>query len=665
MKQNHSIFSYFWQFLLFNFCFFGLQLLLLYSHAESLISSIKLPWTIYFEIIGTIIIQFSLYIIISLIQTIMLVGILKRSWHYFSVDQWQTIIWSLFACFILSANAYYFPLSVFSKLFSPPIPAFIFLTLLYFSLFCLSVLLLNCLFYRYSIRILSIALPFVVCIIILNHYLKPTPNQNLNQSPNIIILGIDSLSPESVTSRNMPFLYQVLTDSLQFTNTISPLARTYPAWSSILTGLYPKHHLAEENLVERNRVKSQFSIVWKLRKLGYNTIYATDDRRFNSIDKDFGFKKIIGPKTGVNDVMLGSYNDFPLGNLLINFRIGSWLFPYNYSNRASFISYYPETFTIQLEKELSLQQKRPVFLAVHFALPHWPYAWAASLPNQVNNEFSLSKRDALYQSALKAVDNQFKAIFSYLKQHNYFKNSLLIILSDHGEVLYYPNTRLTSYQNYQSLLTSKLAEYFKTKTATELDKSAGHGSDILSPMQYHSLLAFNIYKNGRLLTKTSKIKTRVALFDLAPTILDFLNITNKQKMDGISLLPAIIHPNALLPNRTFFIESGMFPNQDFTKEKAIELGKKIYKVNPDTGELELKPNELINVNNQKLYGVISGNWILALYPDDNIYIPVILNLSTGEWIDNLESDFAKSSPAEKLKGQLQKFYGEKLVYPIQ
>ncbi len=136
MKKKHSIFSYFSQFLLFNLCFFGLQLLLLYSHAESLISSIKLPLPIYFEIIGTLVIQFSLYIIISMIQALLLIGILNRSWHYFSTEQWQTIVWSLFACAILSANAYYFPLSVFSKLFSPPIPEFIFfnITLFFFGL---------------------------------------------------------------------------------------------------------------------------------------------------------------------------------------------------------------------------------------------------------------------------------------------------------------------------------------------------------------------------------------------------------------------------------------------------------------------------------------------------------------------------------------------------
>lgn len=663
MKQSQPAISFFWHFALYNLCFLGLQLALIYSHSGSLINSIALPWEIYLEFIGTLSVHISLYLILSLIQTWLLLGILKRPWHHFSVEQWQLIIWSLFVSAILSANTYYFPLSIFSKLFSPPISEFCILIVLYSSLFGLCLLLLNNLLYRSTLRLFIILIPIVFCFILFS--LKPIPNLGWNAHPNIIILGIDSLSPESVDKKNMPFLYQRLNNSIQFTNAISPLARTYPAWCSILTGLYTEHHHAEENLVAKNTVNSQASMIWKLNQLGYNTIYATDDRRFNSIDRDFGFQKIIGPKVGVNDVILGSYNDFPLGNLLINFRISSWIFPYNYSNRASYFSYYPDTFSAKLERELSLQPRnKPVFLAVHFTLPHWPYAWAKSLPDEVNNEFSLNKRDKLYQSALRRVDKQFHSFYSYLKRNNYFTNSLVIILSDHGEALYYPGSRLTNYQNYQSLLDSRLAEYFKNKTATELDKSAGHGSDILSPKQYHSVLAFNIYQNGEMLTGIDKIKTRVALIDLAPTIFSFLNVNGIPNMDGISLLQSIINPKYGLPQRTFFIESGMFPNQDFSKEKAIELGHILFRVNLDTGELELKPKELVNINNNKLYGVIQGDWILALYPDDKSYIPVIQNLSTGQWIDDLHSDFAKTTPAAELTKELQKFYGKKLVLPI-
>ncbi|KTD34792.1 putative Sulfatase [Legionella moravica] len=663
MKRERSALSYFGHFVLYNLCFLGLQLVLIYSQSESLVSSIKLPIAIYLEFAGTLCIHVALYIIVSLIQTWLLVGILNRSWHHFSAEQWLIGIWSLCACFIISANAYYFPLSIFSKLFSPPIPESCFKILYTLSLFCLGLLLLNRLFYRSSSFLLVLPIPILVYNSFF--YFKTMPAPEVITQPNIIILGIDSLSPESVKKKNMPFLYQLLNSSTQFTNAISPLARTYPAWCSILTGLYSEHHHADENLVAKTSVNNQASIVWKLNQLGYSTVYATDDRRFNSLDKDFGFQKLIGPKLGVNDIILGSFNDFPLGNLLINFRISSWLFPYNHSNRASFFSYYPSTFSAKLERELAIMPRnKPVFLAVHFALPHWPYAWAKSLPDEVNNEFSLNKRNSLYQSALKRVDKQFHSFYTYLEHNHYFTNSLVIILSDHGEALYYPNSRQTNYQNYQSSLSSRLAEYFKNKTATELDKSAGHGSDILSPKQYHSILAFKIFKQGKQITGTDKIKTRVALIDLAPTILSFLKVSHKPAVDGISLLKSMLNPQSPLPQRTFFIESGMYPNQDFSKEKAIQIGHQIYTINPQTGELELKPDELIKINRAKLYGVIKGDWILALYPDEQSYIPVIQNLKTGQWIDNLDSDFAKTTPAAQLAKEMQTFYGKKLAFPI-
>lgn len=664
MRRTNSVASYFQHFILFNLCFLGLQFALIYTQAGSFTSLITLPVNIYLEYIATLGVHIGLYLTLSLVQTWLLLGVLKRSWQPFSAERWQIIIWSLCVCTILCANAYYFPLSSFSKLLSPPITEFSLMILLIFSLAGLSLLMMNRLFYRSSLPILALVIAVILWHIDPHPTKVPDQTKDFDSRPNIIILGIDSLSPESVNKENMPFLYQLLQGSTQFTNTISPLARTYPAWSSILTGLYVKHHHAEENLVAKSSVNSKASIIWALNQQGYNTIYATDDRRFNSIDKDFGFKTIIGPQLGINDVLLGSYNDFPLSNLLINFRISSLLFPYNYSNRASFYSYYPETFSKKLQNTLSQQQNSPLFLAVHFTLPHWPYAWAESLPEQVNNEFSLEKRDGLYQRALQRVDTQLHSFYSYLKQHNYYRNSVLILLSDHGEALYYPNSRLTNYQNYQGTLPSRLAEYFKNKTATDLDKSAGHGSDILSPKQYHSILAFNVYKNGQLITIKAQINTRVALFDLAPTLLDFLKLTVPQNMDGRSLMQSILNPSLKPPQRNFFIESGMFPNQDISKRKAMAIGKQFYKVNPQTGELELKASGLTAIAKQKIYGIIKGNWVLALYPDDKSYIPVIQNLITGQWTDDLNSHFAKSTPVAQLIQSLSQFYGTYLFLPI-
>ncbi len=653
--------TYFYYFLLFNLCFFILQASLLYSQNSSFVSTIKLPDIAWLQIGATLLVHITLYLFLSLFQTLLLVGILKRSWHYFTADQWQIIIWTLCSIVIISANAYYFPLSLFSKLFSPPIPNLLITSLLCISSFLLSLLLLNNLFYRSTLYFLAVTIPMILW----NQSHQNQPLSQSNLKPNVIILGIDSLSPESINSQNMPFFSQLLRKSTQFTQAISPLARTYPAWSSILTGLYAKHHHAQENLVAKNTVESHSSITWLLKNQGYQTIFATDDRRFNGIGEEFGFNKIIGPKLGVNDILLGSFNDFPLSNLLINFKINSWLFPYNYSNRASFFSYYPQTFDTQLRNEFAAKTPQtPIFLAVHFTLPHWPYAWAESLPEQVNNEFSLEKRNVLYQQALKRTDKQLHSFFDYLKKQNYFKNTLLILLSDHGEALYYPNSRLTTRLNYQGTFPSQFATYLKEKTATVLNKSAGHGSDILSPRQYHSVLAFRIYQQGKKITKNAQIKTRVALIDLAPTILNFLHLKPVKKMDGLTLLQTILNPAILPLPRLFFIESGMFPNQLLSKQKSIEFGEFFYQVNPINGELEIKADKMNSLAEQKLYGIISDDWVLALYPNKTNYIPVIQNLSSGLWSDNLKSDFAQTTPAIEMYQHMQKFYGKALFLPL-
>ncbi|MDI1352991.1 MAG: sulfatase, partial [bacterium] len=255
-------------------------------------------------------------------------------------------------------------------------------------------------------------------------------------------------------------------------------------------------------------------------------------------------------------------------------------------------------------------------------------------------------------------------LFNFLQNNHYMSNSLVILLSDHGEALYYSGSRLTNYNNYQGSLPSRLAEYFKQKTATQLDKSAGHGSDILSPKQYHNVLAFALYKNGLLTTQARQIKTRVALIDIAPTVLAYLNIPSPLKEDGISLLPAIINPKYILPERYFYLESGMCPNQSFSRKKTLELGKLFYWVNPDNDELEIKPNALKAINDHKLYGIIQGDWIFALYPDDKSYIPIIQNLSTGQWSDDFYSRFSKSTPSHKLYAKIRQYYGKQLVFSI-
>lgn len=671
MKKIHFFRHYFTGFALFNLIFLILQFAYVLSQGGSFLKAIPLPLYVHLELAAAVVIQLLLYVLLTLLQTTWLWGIEEYYSDQILLERYQLTIYILSITAILTVNCYFFPLSLFSRLFLPGIPLILIKILMGFSLLLIGLLTLNSFWRICRYRPLLISVVLGIFILILmgwfahDRIIPQASIKTKNPRSNIIIIGIDSLSSERINLKSTPHLYKFLKEGVLFEETISPLARTYAAWSTILTGLYPLHHKARYNLMPPDEVESSESFAWTLQKLGYQTVFATDERRFSTIDSDFGFQDIIGPKLGVNDVLLGTFNDFPLSNFLINLPISRWLFPYNYLNRASHFSYYPSAFDHALQRLIEKRlPNKPLLLAVHFALPHWPYAWAASSPAKVKDEYSVEERGELYQAAIHQADEQAGTLLQKLAQTDLLENSMVIILSDHGEALYERGTRLTNPQSYQGNQKSQLADYFRRKTSTTLEMSAGHGSDLLSPSQFHTLLGFKIFKHHKLITTPRVIKTRVALIDIAPTVYSFLNIPLKKNFDGVSLLNSILNPVSPPEKRVFMLESGELPNQIVSRKKARELGKLLFMVNPDNNQLQLRKDRLAILDALKLYAILDGDWIVALYPDDYKYITVTLNLSDGKWTDDLNSSFAQSSPAKSMLKQLRQFFKKELgSYP--
>ena len=657
MNHRHLYRNTFVQFLLWNYVFFGLQLAYILSRNRGFIHTIALPNLIYLEWVFTLVMHLCLYLLLSVVQTMLLWGILQYSSRY--TDRWQVTIWALSILSLLFSNAYFFPLSAFGRLFLSELPSTVRLVGLLIPTLPLGLLAMNALLlmvWTHPKTLALIALPFAV--VLFWQQIKPMPAVQLSPKTNIIVIGVDSLAPTAMSLHNTPEMIGFTQNAVLFQETISPLARTFPAWSSILTGLYPQHHHAHYNLMPQGQTNSSASIAWDLQKAGFETIFATDERRFSTIDKDFGFQRVVGPRLGVNDHILGTFNDFPLSNLLMNAPISRMLFPYNYMNRASYFSYYPSTFDNALRHTLISRVKTtPLFLAVHFTLPHWPYAYAASAPTLVKNKSSLTEREQLFSETLQRTDKQVARLLHTLETLGYLENSLIILLSDHGETFYTPVSRQTEARHYQGQGPSPFVDYLKRKTSTTLERSSGHGSDLLSATQYHCLLAFKMYQHGQLISIPSVIKTRVSLIDIAPTIQDRLHLPARVPVDGISLLKVFRHPATPLPARAFIMESGMLPNQCFTHKKIQESAKKYYSVNRKNGQIRLKYDKLGELDAMKLYGMIEGDWVLAMYPDNNEYIPVIQRLSDGAWDDKLTGAFAHASPALRMLNQMQRFYG--------
>jgi len=542
----------------------------------------------------------------------------------------------------------------------------------------------------------------LTCVILIiaglnNHEAKPHYQLLIGQTrPNVILIGVDSLRPDFISYFNQqgaltPQLDQFLKTAVTFTEAYTPLARTFPAWISILTGKYPKNSHARINLDDARPVMVNDTLAKHLQNAGYETIYATDEKRFSNITADYGFDRLIGPGMGLNDFILGGLSDFPLSNLMINLPLGPILFPYNYANRAAAITYEPNTFLQLVKMGLHHRSNKPLFLAVHFCVTHWPFTWAN---DHQGKQASLSQR---YRSSVEKADQQVGELMKILQKNGLLENSLVILLSDHGTSLGLPGDRLIDkkqYQGPQKRLSWIMLNRLSTASSNNLDikhsysinTTYGQGTDVLSLKQYQVLLAMKYFgKNSAFDLKPQHLAYRSSLLDIAPTVLDFLQLSPLNGIDGTSLQSRsreerFVRRGGYAPtnSRPLFLETGFSISEIETDhieiEKVVNRTIHLYQMDPQNGRIFVKPSAAKGVLENKQRAVLLGPWILAYYPrtlrskfifeehyvkSKNYILPayyVLANIKTGEWTLGLDTAFAQKAPVQELLAQLRGFY---------
>src|SRR3990167_2754301 len=356
--------------------------------------------------------------------------------YWLGINYW---ILNIIIMFVL--NSHYFPGSFFAQPFHQDVwlsKFENFILLLTLSIFLISTLLayvnyfwfkrfpiLGGIFLVFGLVMLTMALP--------NQDLPIEPHKNYHQ-PNIIIIGLDSVRPDFVRyfkNNNMhtPTIDNFLQSAITFTQSYTPLARTFPAWISLLSAKHPVHSGARNNLIASSELTKEDNLAKRLQQSGYETMYATDEKRFSNITNEYGFDHIIGPRMGVNDFLLGGLTDFPMSNLLLKLPIARFLFPYQFGNRAASITYDPNDFLQLVYVALAQRADKPLFLAIHLCLSHWPFTWAR---DEQEENFTLPQR---YRSSVEAVDYQLSKLLQILKEQKLLEHSLVILLSDHGTTL--------------------------------------------------------------------------------------------------------------------------------------------------------------------------------------------------------------------------------------
>ena len=452
--------------------------------------------------------------------------------------------------------------------------------------------------------------------------------------PHVIIVGIDALRPDltgllSPETSLTPTVDTFFDEAASFPHTLTPMGRTYVAWTSLLTGQEPATHGRRFNLMPGEPDWPQHALPHYLGAAGYRSVYASDDRRFANLDERHGFDQVIGPKTGVSDFLIASLNDVPLNNVLLATPVGRLLFPHTYANRAAGARYYPEHFDRLLARGIGPANEEPLFLAVHLTLPHWPFIWADSTRADAGK--LPADLDPHYARSIVRVDQQFADLVTLLEARGYLEHALVIVMSDHGaedwgdKDWWQPAPDVTQ--------------------ASFRSSAAGHGVLATSLLQNQVFMAWRGYGPMADTINPGKHLNRASLIDITPTLLYGLFDDQSTAVDGVSLWQQITTGESgdAEQNRHLFIETGFSPPAILAG--MPDLGELVrqsmgyYDVQSD-GRLTLRERMLPDLIRDKQRAVVRDGWILGLVPGSpGGTLAVLGHIESRQWWPlNVEGD---------------------------
>lgn len=339
-----------------------------------------------------------------------------------------------------------------------------------------------------------------------------TPSSQLpptaNTTPNIILITIDSLRADHVSclgyDRNTtPNFDAFAQNNILFTNAFATSGWMLPTHASIFTSLYPKDHNTAH--ISHTLGDQHHTLAEILHENGYYCAGFCCNPR---ISRNYGFAQgfdIFDDYTVsliLEGLMLDEQDNFDINvcrtNGLINDTAISWL-------------------------QNNTQQ--PFFLFVHYYDNHWDYlppepynqmydpdytgeitgkliAREPLFSNPPSNE-DIDHIIALYDGEVRLTDEDLGDMLRYLEEASLMDNSIIIILSDHGEQ-FYEHGHTSHHGVYDELI--------------------------------HIPLAMSI-PNRSLESQT--INGLVSQVDILPTILDYLSINPPTNCAGTSMRPLI------------------------------------------------------------------------------------------------------------------------------
>jgi arylsulfatase A-like enzyme len=448
-------------------------------------------------------------------------------------------------------------------------------------------------------------------------YPSPVVSRQRTGQPNILMIGSDTLRADRIRPDLTPNICKLAEHSVHFTHCYVPCARTAPSLASLLTGVWPHRHGIRDNFVAHADTQIPVtSLPEMLAAKGYITSAISDwcgsdmgkfSFHFNRLDiapDQWNLKYLI--RQGPKDIRL-------FLSLFTHNSLGKKLLPELY-----YLGGVPLTDQLGLAtcSELNhlAKEERPFFLNTFFSTTHppfgseYPYYTLFSTPEysgeskfamaRLTDPWEVIRRQAepreafdldqiihLYDGCVRRFDDEVGRILQHLDDCKLADNTIVVVYSDHG------------------------MEFFEHGTWGQGNSAVGDHSariPLLIGDPRHHL--------------AGEVGDVVRSIDLAPTLLELLDIKPASDMDGASLADYIKNPTHS-SQRDAFYETGIW----LTKMPGMAQGHMTYPnimemlEVPDkaAGTLAIKQEYAASIIAAKDRMIRSGRWKLVYQPLEN------------------------------------------------
>jgi len=341
-----------------------------------------------------------------------------------------------------------------------------------------------------------------------NEYSRAT-----HSKPNLLLIAVDALRTDHLSCLGYkkietPNIDKIAQEGIIFSNCIAQAPWTLPSFGSMFTSKYPSQHGAE-----RQRIRKSGSSEEKIEiKDGFlyeeNITLAEILKEYAYYTASFQPNISAGSPFGFNQGVNFYFDCYKYKNLILEDAIGyitkrkinGLLYPsYKYAGDEKIANY--------IKKWLKINHDKQFFISTLLFDCHEYHLKEKGK----KDEYHIPSED-LYNDAIKKADDIIGKIYNYLKKIHILDQTIIVLLSDHGE---------------------EFSDHGGYDRGYDYDYDIGkfHAHTL-----YDELIKIPlIIRYPKKIHKNTRVSQQVRSIDILPTILSLLDISYKGQFEGVDL----------------------------------------------------------------------------------------------------------------------------------